>query len=193
MKTKLMTAILLSFSNFAFAEGPFGVDIGSDPALLTDCMAGTDDIYKCSTLPKPHSTFSSYELRATPTQGICWIKGVGAPQENDGYGMLSQVLTKSLAGQVAETYGPHTSFNNGRTDETWVRAGAWMMAVMRGDLLYQFVWDQDDGYGPKNRVTRIRIYLDPLGASTGRIMAEFFGENYDNCRKESVGADASAF
>lgn len=175
-------------------DGPFGVVIGSDVSLLEGCSDSGDDVFICTKLPKIHSAFGLYAVKASPSQGICWVKAAGNPQRDDSHGLKTQVAVTEIAEQVALTYGAHTSHVDRLSGNSiWTESNDWMMAVKRGDRTYRYHWNPEQGFKPKNRVTEIFAYAEAYDSSSGTVMLEFYGDNYEACTKELSDAKASAF
>lgn len=192
MKACLLVAILIA-STQSFAAGPFGVDIGSDISLYSDCApSDTTDLYMCSSLPNVHSAFEAYAIRHNPLFGVCWIKGIGKDIDDNGYGTATQSALDSMASQLSGNYGKHTEKDDlVFPDALWDGDGEWLMAIAQNERFYDYSWNVDDGYMPVNRISSVYAAASSLGRDTGYIIVEFYGDNYEDCSNAADAAEAS--
>ena len=186
----LMLAVIAS--QIAVAAGPFGVDIGSDITRYPTCEpTDAQDIYRCASVPNPHSAFEFYMIQHNTGTGVCWIKGAGKDINDNGYGTATRGAVDLIASQLATNYGPHTEKNDAKFPSAlWGEDSEWLMAISKSERIYTYQWESSDRYTPVNRINSIFAGAMSLGRDVGYIVVEYYGDNYEQCEEAKNSLDA---
>lgn len=189
-------ALFAALGPAAWADGPFGVEIGSDISRYASCSPASsgNGMYTCNAVPKPHSAFESYVLQYAPSTGVCWIKAVGKDIKDNSRGGSTQRNTDEIARQIAINYGPHTSTADFLTpDSIWDEPTDWLMGISEEDRYYGYFWEAEEGFPPRNRVVEIGVLAKATSSDTGYVIVEFSGDNEEACEAEISRIEASVF
>ena len=96
--SRLLSVLALGlFADNASAEGPFGVTAGDPITSYPSCQPTGPGLYKCSTLPHPHTEFEYYTLGAMPGTGVALIIAVGQKMKS---GMTNELYRHVVAMRV---------------------------------------------------------------------------------------------
>ena len=114
---KYLTAALLLAALVAgpsqAQDGPFGLNMGEDPAKYGCALSGDSDFFHfCENVPKPHPDVKSYGVWSYPETGIAFIIGMGDTHENDRYGSSVRAEIDRIARQIASKYGDWTDYSD---------------------------------------------------------------------------------
>jgi TonB family protein len=176
----------------AVHEGPFGLKMGLPIKDLGGTeIPGAPGKYLLANVPVPHHAFENYIAEASPTAGLCWIKGIGKPIETNRFGMSLRTQYEQLRDKLAKVYG--TKFKE--TDalshgSIWKDPGEWMMALTTKDRVLQAVWESSAGLGLPYDLSSVGISVSATSHSTGRIVVHYQFKNEPQCDAEiSVKAD----
>ena len=65
----------------------FGIKMGDPPRKFGGKITkGSDFVYKCEKVRRPHPNREKYYVWSYPETGIAWIESVGFKHQNDSYG-----------------------------------------------------------------------------------------------------------
>jgi len=94
------------------------------------------------TPPKPHPSFESYVVQATPSVGICWIKGVSGTVGNDAYGIQARQLHGSLNAQLEKRYGAGELAEGLRSGSIWDEPRDWTQGLTANERHCYVLWER---------------------------------------------------
>jgi len=195
MKTLIKTLTLVSvLISIALAgEGPFGIEFGTPPSSLNATLEG--DIYMLNSVPKPHPYFKIYIVKATQSQGVYWIKGIGSTVHTSIYGEGIRFKEDELASQVASVYGQnYIKYDFLRSGSIWNEPEDWMIGLFKEERVYAYSWDSDNTDPFVSRkVLSVFIGSISLDKNSGAIFIEFSGTNYDTAKSDVRENQSSSF
>lgn len=172
----------------AAADGPFGVTMGSDISTYSTCVkSDKPTFYTCRSLPRRHPEFESYVIQAATNIGVCRVKGIGRTVSSNSFGSKLKSTAKELSEQIALTYGQPKFHDEVMTGSMWNEPEDWMMANVRGELVYGYWWEDSN---MPNNVKSIFLSAEALNLQSGILIVEFSFENAEQCdmivRKEEA-------
>lgn len=194
-KTLSMGIVLTAVSCAAWADGPFGLEIGAPISSVPSCKpVDTTGGYMCTTVPKPHSAFKTYLVIASPATGICKVAGLGRDITDSGHGISIRGEADKIAAQIAATYGDSSKKMDFLTSGSiWNEPHEWLAALSREQRVYIYYWTEKDGYVPKNNVASITVRASASRSDTGSVVVAFEGANFAACREANSEKDKDAF
>ena len=176
-------ALVYSAPVFAQGQAPFGVTMGSPISKYRSCeKAQQVGWYTCTTLPRSHASFEFYAIQAHPKLGVCFVKGVGKDINRDPSGIRTKAEIEKLAGQIAQTYGPHTRVRDVlSSDSELTGADQWTLAVEEEERTFSYDWT--GGRYPHD-IDSIHVFASATDGKTGYAVAEFYFKNHKLCDEE---------
>jgi hypothetical protein len=165
-------------------QAPFGVTMGSPISKYRSCEKHKQQVgwYTCDTLPKGHAGFEVCAIQATPTVGVCFVKGLGIDIDRDPRGIKTRDEIKKLALQIEQTYGTHTRIRDTLSSNSELKApDEWMKAVEEDERTFSYDWSGGDY---PNDIDSIHLFASAGSASTGYAVVEFYFKNHKLCDAE---------
>lgn len=92
--------------------------------------------------PKLHPSFESYVVQATPSVGVCWIKGISATMSNDAYGSQARQLHDTLRAQLEKRYGTGAYTDQLLSGSIWDDARYWTQALTANERHCFVSWER---------------------------------------------------
>lgn len=172
----------LTASGTAWAEGPFGIEMGAAPDAK-NCTATKPNQFKCSDVPKPHPNFESYLLLHTEKTGICSVTAVGKDMFDVGAAWSIRTSTDELAGFLTKAYGPGLHRDEIDKDSSLKKPEEWMAAFAKKQRTYLYQWPEKTGTKLKNNVRTITLRLQPLSENYAYMMLRYDFENLSDCQR----------
>jgi hypothetical protein len=164
-------------------SAPFGVPMGSPISNYKSCeKAEQVGWYTCKTLPRSHAAFELYIIQAHPRHGVCFVKALGKDINRDARGVRTRAEIEKLAGQIAQTYGPHTRIRDTLSSRSDLKGvDEWMQAVEEDERTFSYDWIR----GPyPNDLDSIHLFASATDGETGYAVAEFYYKNNTLCDDE---------
>jgi len=188
------STFLLLISTSAFADGPFGVTMGTPIKNYTACQPGdTVSFYRCSTLPRTHPDMEFYIVESWPETGACFVKGIGNTISVDVYGVTLRKKVDEIAAQMSETYGKANKTDFLMVGSIWKDPRDWSMAILKQERYYYHNWSIQTGAQLKDGITRIYVAGKALSTDKGYVVVEFYFQNAASCEDAERRAKARAF
>lgn len=178
-----LIALAVSVPGQAPGPAPFGVTMGSPISNYRTCEK-LEQVgwYTCNTLPRSHASFELYIIQAHPKLGVCFVKGLGKDINRDPRGVGTRAEIGKLAGQIAQTYGPHTRIRDVLSPRSDLKgADEWTQAVEEDERTFSYDWT--GGSYPHN-IDSIHIFASATDGQTGYAVAEFYFKNHRLCDDE---------
>jgi len=123
----------------------FGIKMGDPPRKFGGKITkGSDFIYKCEKVPRPHPNMEKYYVWSFPETGIALIESVGFKHQNDTYGTSIRTDMNRIAKQIASKYG-HWSDHVDllQPDSIYTGAFEWSESVHYNQRSYSYTWELD--------------------------------------------------
>jgi hypothetical protein len=178
-----LIALAVSVPGLEQGPAPFGVTMGSPISNYRTCeKAEQVGWYTCNALPRSHASFELYIIQAHPKLGVCFVKGVGKDINRDPRGVRTRAEIEKLAGQIAQSYGPHTRIRDVLSSRSDLKsADEWTLAVEGDERTYSYDWI---GGGYPHNIDSIHVFASATDAQTGYAVAEFYFKNHKLCDEE---------
>lgn len=161
-------------------KGPFGIYMGMS---LNDIGSNAEQIapgrYKVINVPKPHSAFESYVVKATPQHGISMVKAIGKNIQTNVYGQQLQSAFKEMENKLFPIYGKHETVDTLLPGSIWNEPKEWMEAFTRKERYLLAVWSTDKGSQMSDDLKLVALGAEVLNTSTGYISIEYYFSNDD--------------
>jgi hypothetical protein len=174
-------------------SGPFGVEMAAT-ASSYNCTVTDDPLYfTCSTLPKTHPDMDYYVIMAPPETGVCWVKGLSIDVSTNGHGSALKSKVDTISDQIASVYGQGKRYDLLVSGSIWDDSNDWMMGLHQSDRHYYYRWSTDSGAALKADVEEVYVSAKALSGNKGFVAAEFYFENFEECKAAEKARAASAF
>ena len=190
IKATILASALLAPSTLLFA-GPFGLEMG-ESASEQGCTAveGVPGFHRCATVKKPHSAFESYVVQSSKQHGVCWIKAIGKDISDNGYGTSTKSKAEELAPLITKSYGvspEKTAFL--LSGALWDDADEFLMSLLKKERVHAYKWEGVS----KEGIDSIYLGLQAGGSSTGYLVLEYYGADYQECNEAVKASEGDAF
>jgi hypothetical protein len=186
--------LLTLTSASSFADGPFGVNMGTPVENYKACQPkDTAGYYRCSTLPRTHEDIEYYIIESWPATGVCFVKGMGNTISIDVYGTTLRAKVDEIAAQMSETYGRADKNDFLGVGSIWKDPRDWSMAILKNERYYSYNWSNKTGASLKDGIAKIYVGARGLTTDKGYVVVEFYFQNEPNCNNAERKAKAKAF
>jgi len=197
VRNAMIALLCLITTRTAFADGPFGVDVGSPVSALPGCKSAPGDFgaYVCTSLPKSHPDFVRFIVIATPMAGVCKVEAMGSAIADSGSAAETRARIDRIAEQLVTTYGPYSAkIDVLATESIWTKPTEWLMALHRQERDYAYVWLEGEGnYKPVNGVRGIKLEVAAKSPRSATVKIGFEFVNFDACDNEINAKEGNAF
>lgn len=170
---------------FGLRKGMTRAEMGLRFEELGNGMLRTESV------PKPHPAFEAYIVQVGPTQGLCFVKGVGKDVETSVYGSELRTAYTKLRDQVAQSYGAFRETDTLLPGSIWSEPRDWMMALLKKERMLAATWNEETRATLKRDLRDIYLVTSALSAETGWISLEYYFDNETACQEE-IDAAAGA-
>ncbi len=146
-------------------------------------------VYRCATLPKPHSAFEFYAVKSTPETGICWVKGIGTDIDTNAAGSSIRSKVDELGEQIALTYGKSEHDDWLMPGSIWSDYEDWMMGLLKDERIYAYKWSDP----AKNALVLVYLSASASNSTTAYPVVEFSFSNKAKCDELIKKQEAGSF
>lgn len=153
-------------------SAPFGIAFYAPLTELTVVREIGQGAYAVEA-PTPHPLFGSYLVRATPTLGIVWVKGLGPEIENDNFGNATTAAVDRLAEQLVQRYGKAKNTDFLIQGSIWSDPQDWMSALEHNERYYSYSWERPAAPLLPDDLENIFIGAVPTGAHGAQVVLEY--------------------
>jgi len=122
-------------------SAPFGIAFYSPLSELTVLEELGQGAYAVQA-PTPHPLFDTYLVRATPSLGVVWVKGLAPLIENDNFGTATCSAVDRLAEQLAHRYGRAKKMDMLLDGSIWNEPQDWMNGLNHRERFYSYLWEK---------------------------------------------------
>lgn len=98
----------------------------------------------------PHPLFETFVVRATPSLGVVWIKGITPAIENDNFGSDTRAMVDRLAEQLTQKYGAGERTDLLLNGSIWSEPQDWMSSLNNRERFYHVEWKAPRSRLPDN-------------------------------------------
>lgn len=162
----------------AWADGPFGITMGSDVAGFDCTELLSPGIYRCRSVPRPATDVASYTVQYHRTTGICWVKAIGQDFPADRSGKAVRGALDQLAVRLSQSYGPAEKSDRLLPGSSWARPDDWAQSMLQGERFYSYAWQPA---GRKDHVVQVAARSNFRNLGTAYTIVEFRFANADQC------------
>lgn len=157
-------------------DGPFGLAIGQ-PISEVKTKEIEPGIFQVTSVPKPHSDFEYVVAQAYSSTGICAIRGVGKPLQNDSDGSGVRGEVKELAEALASKYGQGQSIDQCNAGDVECEDQFWMMTLSEGGRNFGYGWIKPTSEMKKAGIETISLLAQADNYTTSRVLVEYMSES----------------
>ncbi|MCY4171611.1 MAG: hypothetical protein OXF08_08450 [Bacteroidetes bacterium] len=120
----------------------FGIKMGDPPRKFGGKITkGSDFVYKCEKVPRPHPNMEKYYVWSYPETGIAWIESVGFKHQNDSYGKSIRIEMDRIAKQITSKYGQWNDHVDSILPNSYfTEAQDWSESVSANQRSYSYSW-----------------------------------------------------
>ena len=173
---------LLLCATGAWAEGPFGIEMGTPLDKFEMESPGPKAILK--SVPKPHPAFETYGVWASKGSGTCLIMGLSKTYDNDRYGAAVQSDFAKFADALAERYGTKASADFLKPGALWKEPNEWVMSIYQNERLFGTEWSNPNEKGNGGDLLDVNMELFASGSDSAQIKLQYRFKNFDKCQAE---------
>lgn len=123
--------------------------------------------------PKPHPSFDTFIVQATPTLGVVWVKALSPIISDDAYGNLTIQAMEKLHKQLSMRYGPGELTDFLMYDSIWSEPRDWASGLAANERSYFYSWENSKISNLPDDI--LTIYLGAIGVGGGdtRVSLEY--------------------
>ncbi len=177
------TAMCATMQGALASSGPFGVNMGDDPAALGCTAQDEPGYFRCSSAPKHHPDMEWYVAQSYPETGICWFKGIGKDVSTNGHGAPVKEAVDKIAAQVSNTYGASTKLDFLSSGSIWNEPHEWMRSVEQDERYYAYSIEGSGAEDLPNDVSSIYVGAGATSDRSGYVIVEVSYDNYARCEE----------
>lgn len=193
MKKLILIASLGICVNSAFAAGPFGLDMGmSVKSIDKNAKQAAPFVYLTTNVPKPHSAFESYAIKAAPKMGLCWLKGIGKDISTSSYGVELKSAFSEMNEKLTKRYGKGETTDLLMPGSIWKKPNDFMMAMRKKERFLMAVWEKEKGSKLDGNLIQVALVASPSGRDKGYISIEYSFSNKKACDEEIAATEDDA-
>ncbi len=134
--------------------------------------------------PTPHPLFGSYLVRATPTFGVVWVKGLGAEIENDNFGTATTAAVDRIAEQLTHRYGKAKKTDFLMQGSIWSDPQDWMSALDHNERYYSYSWERTAAVQLPDDLESIFVGAVPTGTHGAQVVLEYASRKLPEAESE---------
>src|SRR5690606_30552828 len=123
---------------------------------------------------KPHPVFEAYILQIGPTQGLCFVKGLGKDVETSVYGSELRTAYTKLRDQVEQSYGTYRETDTLLPGSIWSEPRDWMMALVKKERMLAATWNKETRATLRRDLRDIYLVASALSSETGWLSLEYY-------------------
>jgi hypothetical protein len=174
----LAIAGCVGLADRAWADGPFGITMGSDVAGFDCTELLSPGVYRCRSVPRPRAGVASYTVQYHRSTGICWVKAIGQDFPTDRSGQPVRAAVDQLAQQISQVYGPARKSDYLLPGSSWAGPENWAQSMIQGERFYAYAWDAAN---LKDHVVHVDVRTNFRDLGTAYAIVEFRFANADKC------------
>ena len=170
--------------------GPFGIDMGEPLASVGPTEAlGMPAWYHVTSPPNPSPDFTTVDVEAFPSTGVCQVSSGGPEVTGDATGAAMTGQIDSVADALTSKYGKPTKIDDCSSGPI-CGSEFWTMAISQGDRRYGYRWDDI----PNSRGSGVgRIVLGVKAKDlTSSMVIGYFSKRAALCKKAENAAKAAS-
>lgn len=152
-------------------SAPFGIEIGSSLSELQVLKEMDRQLYFVEA-PRPHPSFETYLVQATPQLGVVWVKGLGYTIENDAFGTRVRNVHDEITGQLAKRYGAPEAVDWIVDGALWTEPRDWVMSLTQSERFFFSKWERPRALLPDDLAT-VFLGLGTQGSDNSWIVLEY--------------------
>ena len=165
--------------------GPFGLDMGTPiDQIDRDASQASPYVYTTTNVPNPHSAFELYAIKASPRNGLCWVKAIGKDISTSSYGVELKSAFNDMKAALENTYGPNDLTDILLPGSIWDEPNDFMMSLVQKERYLMAIWEEEHGSSLKDNIVSIGLIASPNGTSDGYISIEYSFSNKEACDSE---------
>jgi len=151
---------------------PFGIAFYTSLDQLADVNEVASGVYSV-TAPSPHPAFGTYLVRATPSLGVVWIKGLGEAIGNDAFGGATRAAVDRLKEQLALRYKEPRKTDLLMQGSIWEDPKYWTMGLSANERYYSYTWDGSGGVSLPEDIATIYVGASAMSSDSAMVVIEY--------------------
>lgn len=151
---------------------PFGIEFFS----AADQLEILNDLGQGKFLvspPKPHPSFDTYAVQATPKLGVVWIKAITPTIPNDAYGNQIRQAFNALKSQLAMRYGEAPTTDFLMTGSIWDEPRDWTQGLAANERSFYVIWDRPKSDGLPEKLSSVYLGASGIDSSSANVCIEY--------------------
>ncbi|PKH31444.1 hypothetical protein [Shewanella sp. ALD9] len=193
MRKLIIIASLGLCVNSALAAGPFGLDMGmSVNSIDKNAKQAAPYVYLTTNVPKPHSAFADYAIKAAPETGLCWLKAIGKDISTSSYGIELQSAFSEMSDKLTKIYGKSETTDFLMPGSIWKDPNDFMMAMLKKERFLMAVWEKEKGSKLDGNLAQVALVASAAGRDKGYISLEYSFSNKEDCDAEIAAQEDDA-
>ncbi|GEM72676.1 hypothetical protein SAQ01S_24420 [Sphingomonas aquatilis NBRC 16722] len=125
------------------------------------------------TPPKLHPSFESYVVQATPSVGICWIKGISPAMSNDAFGAQARQLHGTLRSQLEKRYSTGAYTDRLLSGSIWDEPRYWTQGLTANERHCYVIWERPAARQLPDDVDSIFLGVNGLSSDDTSVSLEY--------------------
>lgn len=186
MKSLLLAVAASLAAVPAFADGPFGIAMGTPMELLSTRDTGAKVML--TSVPNPHPDFDTYFAWGTPETGVCAIIALSKRYGNDRWGHNVRAGFESFAAALDAKYGARETYD-AQYSKLWTDPDDWVMAIRQNERVFAAAWSSPGTGDPA--LSHVELQVAALSSDTALLKLYYKSKDFDRC-DAAIKAQANA-
>jgi len=179
-------------SSLAFAGGPFGINAGDRVWENPACRATSGSMYLCAPPPAVDPLFDSFQavvVIAAADIGACQVMVHGPVLTRRQVREPGNKPMDEAALYLRARYGESfTKYDVVPTDTEMAKPEMWWVSIVGDDRDYRYVWNEDSGYVPVDRVILVAMQYRFVDKGP-YVLVTYRFDNADECLNAMQASD----
>ena len=138
---------------------------------------------------KPHPYFTKYVVWISQSEGLYYIKAIGADISTSVYGTALRSKFDDISSSLLKTYGASENYDFLMPNSIWDEPNDWMRGLQKDERTLASVWTREKQSSLPESIQSISLSANATDTETGYLVLEYEFKNHekaDQLLKEQV-------
>lgn len=168
--------------------GAFGIDMGT-PISKLKVLEVIDTHGQVSIMtievPMPNDEFTSYQVVASTSVGVCKIIAIGKTHESDNDGSATKYAFSTLKAALTSKYGQSRDYDFLKNGSIWNGSNEWAPSIHENDRIFSAWWSKDYNSTTPDDIIHIILEVEAETLHDPHIELTYEFTNSYDCQKQS--------
>lgn len=184
MKKHFIIGLSILFVCTNIYAGPFGLEMGMSLKSVKEACNGRDPVKiddgTYFIIPqKPHPYFTKYIVWISESEGLHYIKAIGADISTSVYGTALRTKFEDICSSLIKIYGNGDSIDFLMSKSIWDESNDWMRALQKDERTLAYVWDRKYQSTLPDSIQTVFLNANATDTETGYLILEYGFINHE--------------